>query len=491
MENQFISCERGTELFGASGPLCSNGDVDFNWITTENIETGMREYQREKVADVQWKQKLMVTVLINVFAGVPEIHIRVIETKGGGYRFELIDGQQRVTAILDYLDNKYPLPKPMVVDGCDIGGMKVEELRNTYPKIYDRILQYRITCKWYENLTDLETAHLFIDVLNNVTDMKQQEIRNAVLGPYSRYIRDTARFDHHELFTRIKVVKGKKEKWYLKYFSSKFSLNNRMEVDEWLSELAYLKLNGGRKGVTQPRHTQWVKDIQSPNGKYIDMFTDKKTIDGLLNLALSLFKATPEQYKVHLNAMTAMMLVLYADDINQRFGKIIPAKFAPAFFDVYKRWSDPDKGLFVGKKTHLGGVMPPFNQLFSGKNSNAIQTIFSILDEEFGCNPLDGDDDRKVEVGIIEMDMRETFNRADIIRKWQEQGGLCYYHDEPLDEDNIAGDHNIPRSWGIDKGGVTEYDNLVVCSKRANLQKGNMSGEEFKSLLKKKKKEAA
>ena len=79
-----------------------------------------------------------------------------------------------------------------------------------------------------------------------------------------------------------------------------------------------------------------------------------------------------------------MMLVLYADDIIQRFGKIIPEKFAPAFFDVYKRWSDPDKGLFVGKKTHLGGVMPPFNQLFSGKNSNAIQTIFSILDEEFG-----------------------------------------------------------------------------------------------------------
>ena len=55
-----------------------------------------------------------------------------------------------------------------------------------------------------------------------------------------------------------------------------------------------------------------------------------------------------------------------------------------------------------------------------------------------------------------------------------------------MKEQNIAGDHYIPRSWGIDKGGVTEYDNLVVCSKRVNLQKGNMSGEEFKSLLKKK-----
>ena len=482
MSTQFISCERGAELFGAIDSKCSNGDVDFNWLTTENINTGMREYQREKVASNEWKQNLMMTVLVNVFAGIPEIHIRVIKTEGGGYRYELIDGQQRVTSVLDYLEDVYPLPK-MVVDGCDVGGMYVDELRNTYPAIYDRILNYRVTCKWYENLTDLQTAHLFVEVLNNVLDMKPQEIRNAVLGFYSRYVRDTSRFDIHELFTRITVKKGKKIKEQLKYFSSKFSLTGRMEVDEWLSELAYLKLNGVRKGVTQPKHTQWVKDIQSPNGKYIDKFSDKKAIDNLLNLALSLFKATPDKYKVNLNSMTSMMLVLYADDIKQRFGKIIPERFVSAFFDVYSRWSDPTKALFAGKQTINGSVMPPFKELFGGKNSNAIGTIFTILDEEFGCSPLEGNSDRKVEVGIIEIDMRDTFKRADVIRKWQEQGGLCYYTGKPIDEDNLAGDHFIPRSWGIACGGVTEYSNLVVCSKDANLKKGNMGGTDFLASL--------
>ena len=56
MSTQFISCERGAELFGAIDSKCSNGDVDFNWLTTENINTGMREYQREKVASNEWKQ---------------------------------------------------------------------------------------------------------------------------------------------------------------------------------------------------------------------------------------------------------------------------------------------------------------------------------------------------------------------------------------------------------------------------------------------------
>ena len=48
----------------------------------------------------------------------------------------------------------------MVVKGCDVGGMKVNELRKTYPQIYDMIMDYRISWKWYENLTDQQTEFL-------------------------------------------------------------------------------------------------------------------------------------------------------------------------------------------------------------------------------------------------------------------------------------------------------------------------------------------
>jgi hypothetical protein len=485
----FISCERTEDmpdmpgLLGTSEIQCNNGDVSFDWLRNAHINTQNRAYQREKVTTVEWKQKLMLTVLLNTFAGIPEIHIRVIENEGGGYRFELIDGQQRVTAVFDFLNGEYALPT-MVVDGCDIGGMKVDELRETYPAIYNRIMQYRVTCKWYEGLTDLQTAFLFIEVLNKVSDMKPQEIRNAVLGFYSNYVRNTARFEPHELFTRVIEKSGKKEKTVLKYFSSGFKLAGRMEVDEWLSELLYLKLNGVRKGLSQPKHIEWVKKISSPNGEYIDKFTDQKMSDDLLNFALNLFKATPKKFKVKLNSMTSMMIVLYADDMRQRFGNVIPEKFVPAFFDVYTRWSDTKKKLYINEITISGNQMEPFAELFGGKNSNAIGTIFKVLDEEFGVNPLTGSSDRRAEVGILDMDMRKTFSRADIIKKWIEQGALCYYTGEPIEEDNLAGDHFIPRSWGIAQGGVTEYSNLVVCSKNLNIKKSNMNGDEFKEMLK-------
>jgi hypothetical protein len=479
----FISCERSDELLGTSEVLCNNGDVSIDWLNTANINTQNRAYQREKVTNVKWKQDVLLTILYNTFAGIPEIHIRVIENEGDGYRFELIDGQQRVTAVFDFLKGDYALPT-MVVDGCDIGGMKVDELRETYPAIYNRIMQYRVTCKWYEGVSDLQTSFLFTEILNKTTDMKFQEIRNAVLGFYSDYIRNTARFKPHELFTRVTEKSGKTDKTKLKYFSSGFKLLGRMEVDEWLSELLYLKLNGVRKGLSQTKHTDWVKGVSSPNGEYINKFTDQKMADDLLNFALNLLKATPKEFKTKLNAMISMMIVLYADDMRQRFGNVIPEKFVPAFFDVYTRWSDTKKKLYMNETMLSGKQMEPFDQLFGGKNSNAIGTIFKVLDEEFGVNPLTGNSDRRAEVGILDMDMRKTFNRADIIKKWKEQGTLCYYTNEPIEEDNLAGDHFIPRSWGIAQGGVTEYDNLVVCSKNLNIKKSNMNGDDFKEMLK-------
>ena len=108
------------------------------------------------------------------------VHIRVIKLSNGHFTYELIDGQQRITLIADYLKGEFALPMKMVVKGCDVGGMKVNELRKTYPQIYDMIMDYRISCKWYENLTDQQTSLSFIKVLNNVNDMKPQEIRNAI-----------------------------------------------------------------------------------------------------------------------------------------------------------------------------------------------------------------------------------------------------------------------------------------------------------------------
>ena len=468
---EFISCETANDKFGTTEKQCNNGDVSIDWLQIANINTQNRAYQREKVAKESWKQAIMRTVLVDSYAGIPEIHIRVLKTEGKGWKFELIDGQQRVTAILDFLNNKYPLPSDMIFVGQDISGLFAEDLRNKFLSIWEILSEYRISCKWYEEISDLQTAHLFIEVLNNVNDMKPQEIRNAILGFYSSYVRNTARFEPHKLFTRIKTKVKNTEKQHLKYFSSNFTLAGRMEVDEFLSELLYLHFKDPKKGVSHKTHKTWVEDIQKAEGKYASSFIDKKKADKLLNFTLSILEVVPTEFKIKLNSMTTMMLVLYAKDLCTRFGDINREKYASAFFETYLLWSDTKKQLYVKETTANGNQMPPFNELFGGKNGNAIQTIFNVLDKELEKGDID--------FGVIEIDQR-NFKRNDIIRKWQEQGGKCALTGRVLSEDDIAGDHIVPRSAGFDAGGVTEYDNLQVIGKLDNIKKSNMSNEVYK-----------
>ena len=313
--------------------------------------------------------------------------------------------------------------------------------------------------------------------------MKPQEIRNAVRGELSKFIRNNSRFeDKHQLFERTVIDSGKKKKQILSHFSEGFTLGGRMEVDEWLSELIYLLENGYRNGVTQNKHTQWIKFVQDQTGKYCTEaeFEDFKesVLEPLLQFAYDVITSVPADRKYKLTPMLSQMLILYGYEQREKYGKLITDTYVRKFFDVYDKWSNTQTKVY-GKEKMFGTKneqMEPFNKLFGGKNTKAIGTITYVLDKEIKAD-IDS-------FGIIEIDPRETFPKVDIIQKWEEQGRICYYTGEPLNNKQLAGDHYIPRSWGIKKGGVTEYHNLVVTSKKLNLRKLNMSGDEFKELIK-------
>ena len=43
----------------------------------------------------------------------------------------------------------------------------------------------------------------------------------------------------------------------------------------------------------------------------------------------------------------------------------------------------------------------------------------------------------------------------------------------PIKKEDTRGDHDIPRSWGIKKGGITEYSNLKILNVKDNSLKSN------------------
>ena len=248
----YLNCENAEKNFGKTfEPTSQHGDVSVQFLKDAegvSLETGAREYQREKVAKLDWKQAIILTIISKSYARIPQIHIRVQPTEGGDFTYEIVDGQQRCTAVLDFINGKFKLPtddESYIIDGMNCCGLDIKEIKKKFPKLYSKILEYRISCLWYENLEDDMVSDLFVNILNNVNDMKEQEIRNAVRGLLSSYIRNTSRFeDAHDLFERQTIItdkKGNKKKDVLKYFSPSFALKGRMEVDEWLSEIIFLK----------------------------------------------------------------------------------------------------------------------------------------------------------------------------------------------------------------------------------------------------------
>jgi hypothetical protein len=483
MSTATVHAENLHEHFGQTDEAhCHTGEASVRWLRSATndgiLETGSREYQREKVASVWWKQNIMRTILSNTYARIPQIHIRVTNCGDGVFKFELIDGQQRTTAILDFLRGEYVLPDDlMAVDNIDVGGMSVSEVMAKYPEIYNRILNYRITTLWYENLDDDQVSKLFVEVLNNTNDMNSQEMRNAIRGLFSSYVRDRSRFeDQHQLFTRVITGTGKKSKTTLKYIP-KITLKGRMEVDEWVSQLIYLYEHGLAKGIKNQKLTDWVRDIQAPGG-FAAIGSAKfrpyrRKYDVLLDFAYRIITSVSTTNQHRLSPMVAMVLVSYANELQKGQGLTVEdsKKFTDRFFEIIDKWSDNKKKLYMNETTKTGKQMPPMIELFGGKNENAIATIVTILDKELAAD--------KKSFGLMELDSRESFTRADITKKWKEQGRKCFYTGRVLNEDELVGDHYVPRSWGVDRGGVTEYTNLVVTDAQTNLKKLSMHGDDF------------
>ena len=109
-------------------------------------------------------------------------------------------------------------------------------------------------------------------------------------------------------------------------------------------------------------------------------------------------------------------------------------------------------------------------------NQNVFNTAKQIVLGELEKNPEGW--------GFVELDPREKFDKSLIAQRLAENGGVDDYTGESLLLADAVGDHDIPRSWGIALGGVTEYSNLKVTTAFHNNKKLNRNGDQYIQYLK-------
>ena len=481
-----------------------------NSHSQDEVNLQPRSYQREKVAQVSWKQQIIKTLIIDESFKIPAIHIRILrndEQQIIGY--EVADGQQRLTAIFDFIHGEFSLPNDETFG--DYAGCNYQSLKAFHNDAALKILNYPLTTVFYDYFSDEDIAKLFIKILNNVNDMNVQEKNNAVRSELAEFVRYTSRngegtwtdtpYPFHELFSRVTENKGAKNKktkaemvtrW--KYFST-LKLG-RMEGDMWLAQLIYLLVTGWRKGVTESQIATFYMNTAVSTGNPLGanfksaFKTDKypklqASINELLKVGLEfsqyVLKEADLEPKKYLKHNFLLFIIMYYNEqkLFHNTGLVNKERYFEQMIALFDHFDDKNNYELhengtprhqANGKTALGA----FSSLWGSLNKNVIETVLMLIGERLAENP---------DFGFTTIDKRKTFPKHMIHERLKENGGVDDYTGLPLSEDDAVGDHDIPRSWGIDKGGITDKSNLKVTTEYHNLKKLNMSGDQYIDML--------
>lgn len=140
-----------------------------DWDELGNLEL-RPDFQRREVWSAHARVMLMDTIIRNV--PMPKIYLACELRNEKTYRI-VIDGQQRISAILDFLRDKFSLDYPYSGDG---EGKKFSELDS---KTRDNFLRYRIDFNEAQQPSDEEVREVYSRVNKYTFPLTKQELRKA------------------------------------------------------------------------------------------------------------------------------------------------------------------------------------------------------------------------------------------------------------------------------------------------------------------------
>jgi len=190
-------------------------------------------FQRNPVWTDKQKSYLIDSIL-NEYP-VPEIYMQEIVSDKGEVKYIIVDGQQRIRAILEFVSNQFSIdPK----DSPQWADLTFDELR---PEEKKRIYEYDFVARYLPDIDDTQIRAIFGRLNRNNVALNQQELRQATYwGPFIKTMNEIAEYENW----------GK-----LDIFSSN-DIKRMLDV-EFISELTIAVINGHQnKKLTLDKYYQ-------------------------------------------------------------------------------------------------------------------------------------------------------------------------------------------------------------------------------------------
>lgn len=153
-----------------------NYDLNFQTVSwfNDRKNDGTLEISPKFQRRAVWLEKERAMLLDTMLCQLPfpEVYVHV-ETNpdSGKQKWAVVDGQQRITSILKFVDNEFQLPKN--------DNWNREYFRELSPEIKGQLWDYKIVVRTLRQASDEEIRGLFTKLNTNNIALNDQELRNA------------------------------------------------------------------------------------------------------------------------------------------------------------------------------------------------------------------------------------------------------------------------------------------------------------------------
>lgn len=153
-----------------------NYDVSFQTVSwfNDRKNDGTLEISPKFQRRAVWLEKERVMLLETILNQLPfpEIYVYVeTDPNSGKQSYAVVDGQQRITSILKFVDNEFSLPSSDNWNG--------EYFRDLSTEIKSLFWDYKIVVRSLRQTNDEEIRNLFTKLNTNNIALNDQELRNA------------------------------------------------------------------------------------------------------------------------------------------------------------------------------------------------------------------------------------------------------------------------------------------------------------------------
>ncbi|MGD1044226.1 MAG: DUF262 domain-containing protein [Bacteroidota bacterium] len=233
----------------------------YEWNSRKELHLQPKFQRRDS-----WTEKARSYLIDSIIRGlpIPKIFLREItDTKNKITIREVVDGQQRLRAVLDFIAGNLKILK---VHNENYYGKIFSELSE---EVQESFFRYRFSVDLLEGATDSDVLNIFSRLNSYTLTLKPQEKLNAeFFGPFKNCVYDLA-YRHYNYWLDNKIFTDKQIA--------------RMDECELTSELVIAMLDGLQQGKTY---------IRNYYDKYDNRFLQSKKIKKEFSLIINLLSET-------------------------------------------------------------------------------------------------------------------------------------------------------------------------------------------------------